>query len=92
VIAAIHRSAPALTKPLRSSSLQAPNPVAAVLASAHRASSWRLFVHLPPGPAAHNHDMAWRSSGATNRDLVENLWKNGLIKHIRVKDAFLEVG
>jgi len=36
--------------------------------------------------------MAWRSSGATNRDLVENLWKNGLIKHIRVKDAFLKVG
>ncbi|TDZ14542.1 Protein-L-isoaspartate(D-aspartate) O-methyltransferase [Colletotrichum orbiculare MAFF 240422] len=35
--------------------------------------------------------MAWRSSGATNRDLVENMWRNGLIKDQRVKDAFLTV-
>ncbi|GKT56150.1 protein-L-isoaspartate O-methyltransferase [Colletotrichum tofieldiae] len=35
--------------------------------------------------------MAWRSSGATNQELVENMWKRGLIKDQRVKDAFLKV-
>ena len=35
--------------------------------------------------------MAWRSSGATNRDLIENLWNNKLIKDARVKEAFLKV-
>ncbi|KAK1495259.1 protein-L-isoaspartate O-methyltransferase [Colletotrichum tamarilloi] len=35
--------------------------------------------------------MAWRSSGATNKDLVENMWRHGLIKDQRVKDAFLKV-
>jgi len=36
--------------------------------------------------------MAWRSSGASNRDLVENLWRNELITEPRVKEAFLKVG
>ncbi|KAK4118659.1 protein-L-isoaspartate O-methyltransferase [Parathielavia appendiculata] len=35
--------------------------------------------------------MAWRSSGASNRDLVENLWRNSLITHPQVKEAFLKV-
>ncbi|KXX81280.1 putative protein-L-isoaspartate O-methyltransferase [Madurella mycetomatis] len=35
--------------------------------------------------------MAWRSSGATNRDLVENLWRNELITNPDVKQAFLKV-
>ncbi|ROT37775.1 protein-L-isoaspartate O-methyltransferase [Sodiomyces alkalinus F11] len=35
--------------------------------------------------------MAWRSSGASNVDLVENLWRNGLITDPRVKEAFLKV-
>ncbi|KAK0648076.1 protein-L-isoaspartate O-methyltransferase [Cercophora newfieldiana] len=35
--------------------------------------------------------MAWRSSGATNRDLIENLWRNDLIKSPSVKAAFLKV-
>ncbi|KAL2128947.1 hypothetical protein VTI74DRAFT_8430 [Chaetomium olivicolor] len=35
--------------------------------------------------------MAWRSSGGSNRDLVENLWRNGLITHPQVKEAFLKV-
>ncbi|GAB1316977.1 Protein-beta-aspartate methyltransferase [Madurella fahalii] len=35
--------------------------------------------------------MAWRSSGATNRDLIENLWRNELITHPDVKEAFLKV-
>ncbi|KAK3302977.1 protein-L-isoaspartate O-methyltransferase [Chaetomium strumarium] len=35
--------------------------------------------------------MAWRSSGATNRDLVENMWLHKLITHPQVKDAFLRV-
>jgi hypothetical protein len=35
--------------------------------------------------------MAWRSHGATNRELIENLWNNKLIKDPRVKEAFLKV-
>ncbi|KAF6808934.1 hypothetical protein CSOJ01_07204 [Colletotrichum sojae] len=35
--------------------------------------------------------MAWRSSGASNKDLVENMWRHGLIKDQRVKEAFLKV-
>ncbi|KAH8903784.1 protein-L-isoaspartate O-methyltransferase [Coniochaeta sp. PMI_546] len=35
--------------------------------------------------------MAWRSSGATNRDLIENLWNNNLIQDARAKEAFLKV-
>ncbi|KAK3618779.1 hypothetical protein LTR56_024444 [Elasticomyces elasticus] len=35
--------------------------------------------------------MAWRSSGATNEALVENLARNGLIKQERVKKAMLGV-
>ncbi|KAK5654246.1 hypothetical protein OQA88_7421 [Cercophora sp. LCS_1] len=35
--------------------------------------------------------MAWRSSGATNTDLIENLWRNNLIKSPLVKSAFLKV-
>lgn len=35
--------------------------------------------------------MAWRSSGASNRDLIENLWRNELITNPEVKAAFLKV-
>lgn len=35
--------------------------------------------------------MAWRSSGASNRDLIENLWRNRLITKPEVKEAFLKV-
>jgi protein-L-isoaspartate(D-aspartate) O-methyltransferase len=35
--------------------------------------------------------MAWRSSGGSNRDLVENMWRNKLITHPEVKEAFLKV-
>ncbi|KAL2751826.1 hypothetical protein ACRALDRAFT_1066314 [Sodiomyces alcalophilus JCM 7366] len=35
--------------------------------------------------------MAWRSSGGSNVDLIENLWRNGLISDPRVKEAFLKV-
>lgn len=35
--------------------------------------------------------MAWRSSGKCNNSLVENLWKNNLIKSEAVKSAFLKV-
>lgn len=34
--------------------------------------------------------MAWRSSGATNRELIENLSRNNLIKSPAVKEAFLK--
>jgi hypothetical protein len=36
-------------------------------------------------------DMAWRSSGATNAALVENMARNGLITSSRVKQAMLRV-
>lgn len=36
-------------------------------------------------------EMAWRSSGATHRELIENLFRNGLIKDQRVKEAMLSV-
>lgn len=35
--------------------------------------------------------MAWRCSGASNRELVENLFQNGLIESPRVKGAMLSV-
>lgn len=35
--------------------------------------------------------MAWRSSGATHRELIENLARNGLIKDQRIKNAMLQV-
>ncbi|KUI63007.1 putative protein-L-isoaspartate O-methyltransferase [Cytospora mali] len=35
--------------------------------------------------------MAWRSHGSTNEELVEQLWRNGLITDERVKGAFLKV-
>ncbi|KAG6038691.1 hypothetical protein E4U41_003858 [Claviceps citrina] len=35
--------------------------------------------------------MAWRCSGLTNAQLVENMWRNGLITDERAKDAFLKV-
>jgi protein-L-isoaspartate(D-aspartate) O-methyltransferase len=35
--------------------------------------------------------MAWRSTGATNAELIENMWKNELIKNASVKEAFLKV-
>ncbi|KAL7620069.1 hypothetical protein AAE478_010618 [Parahypoxylon ruwenzoriense] len=35
--------------------------------------------------------MAWRSSGSSNRELVENLWRHGLITNPLAKAAFLKV-
>lgn len=35
--------------------------------------------------------MAWRSSGSSNEDLVNNLFHNGLIESGRVKEAMLKV-
>ncbi|KAH6682676.1 protein-L-isoaspartate O-methyltransferase [Halenospora varia] len=35
--------------------------------------------------------MAWRSSGHSNAELIENLFKNGLITTERVRDAFKKV-
>lgn len=36
-------------------------------------------------------NMAWQSSGNSNSQLINNLFKNGLIKHDRVKSAMLAV-
>lgn len=35
--------------------------------------------------------MAWYCSGSTNSELVENLFKEGLIKNERVKEAMMKV-
>lgn len=35
--------------------------------------------------------MAWYCSGSTNSELVENLFKEGLIKDERVKEAMMKV-
>lgn len=35
--------------------------------------------------------MAWRSSGTSNEDLIQQLWRNGLITNDKVRDAFLQV-
>lgn len=40
---------------------------------------------------AFNEKMAWRSSGSTHRELIENLYKNGLIKDQRIREAMLQV-
>jgi hypothetical protein len=35
--------------------------------------------------------MAWRSSGSTHRELIENLHRNGFITDERIKQAMLQV-
>ncbi|KAK2594464.1 hypothetical protein QQS21_007810 [Conoideocrella luteorostrata] len=35
--------------------------------------------------------MAWRCSGTTNAQLIENMWRSGLITDTRAKEAFLKV-
>ncbi|EFY97875.2 protein-L-isoaspartate(D-aspartate) O-methyltransferase [Metarhizium robertsii] len=35
--------------------------------------------------------MAWRCSGGSNEQLIENLWRSGLITDPRAKEAFLKV-
>lgn len=35
--------------------------------------------------------MAWRSTGTSNSELVENMARHGLLKDARVKEAFLNV-
>ncbi|OTA65782.1 protein-L-isoaspartate O-methyltransferase [Hypoxylon sp. EC38] len=51
--------------------------------------------HLHPHPVSHSYKplmtMAWRSSGTSNEELVENLWRNKLITDPVVKSAFLKV-
>lgn len=46
----------------------------------------RGLVSLPE-----SQQMAWRSSGTSNAELVENLWRNGLVTDPRAKEAFLKV-
>ena len=45
-----------------------------------------IFYHS----SAFNENMAWRSSGASHRELIENLYRNGLIKDQRIKEAMLQ--
>ncbi|TQV98394.1 hypothetical protein V2A60_007862 [Cordyceps javanica] len=35
--------------------------------------------------------MAWRCSGSTNKELIENMWRHKLISDTRVKEAFIKV-
>ncbi|CAJ2508511.1 Uu.00g135370.m01.CDS01 [Anthostomella pinea] len=61
-----------------------------------------LRAHLRPAPKPRTDlnastpsrtitTMSWRSSGSSNAELVENLWRNKLITQPVVKDAFLRV-
>jgi len=78
----IARSAPVLTSLSRGISI----PRSPALQTPHRR------YHDASGASFFNiAEMAWRSSGATNRDLIENLWRNDLIKDSKVKEAFLKV-
>ncbi|KAK4153439.1 hypothetical protein C8A00DRAFT_43622 [Chaetomidium leptoderma] len=45
------------------------------------------FHSCPALPRRSNISMAWRSSGGSNRDLIENLWRNQLITHPQVDRA-----
>lgn len=51
----------------------------------------RLRRFYPVGRQIKTYTMAWYCSGSTNTELVENLFKVGLIKDERVKDAMLGV-
>jgi hypothetical protein len=51
---------------------------------------YSIFYHSSQ-ITAFNENMAWRSSGGSHRELIENLWKNGLIKDKRIKEAMLSV-
>ena len=78
----IAKSAPVLTSLSRGISI----PRSPALQTPHRR------YHDASGASFFNiAEMAWRSSGATNRDLIENLWRNDLIKDSKVKEAFLKV-
>ncbi|KAI5806338.1 protein-L-isoaspartate O-methyltransferase [Geopyxis carbonaria] len=35
--------------------------------------------------------MSWMCSGSTNAELVSNLWKNGLVKSVKVRDSLIKV-
>lgn len=50
-----------------------------------------LIVYYSSSVRTFEENMAWRSSGATHRELIENLYRNGLIKDQRVKEAMLKV-
>lgn len=41
--------------------------------------------------AAFNSNMAWRSSGVSHQELIENLYRNHLITDPRIKEAMLKV-
>ena len=51
-----------------------------------------LVLFLPSDlKAVVDTNMAWRSSGSNHRELIENLYRNGLIKDQRIKEAMLRV-
>jgi hypothetical protein len=49
-----------------------------------------IFYRSSPLTAFNQH-MAWRSSGSTHEELIENLYRNGLITDQRIKNAMLQV-
>lgn len=50
----------------------------------------KIYRKLPYN-STRPYTMAWYCSGSTNTELVENLFKGGLIKDKRVKEAMLGV-
>lgn len=62
------------------------------VATANLALTSTLHTTCARLPAQHPIiNMAWRSSGGSNTDLIENLWRNKLITHLEAKEAFLKV-
>lgn len=50
-----------------------------------------LYKQFELARLAKSRTMAWYCSGSTNNELIENLFKVGLIKNQRVKEAMLGV-
>jgi hypothetical protein len=50
-----------------------------------------IITYRSSSLTAFNQHMAWRSSGSTHQELIINLYRNGLIKDERIKDAMLKV-
>lgn len=50
-----------------------------------------LLLSYSSSVRAFDGSRAWRSSGSTHKELIENLYSNGLIKDQRIKQVMLQV-
>ena len=59
--------------------------------TALRSTSSSIKQHAAAAAQRPISDMAWRCSGSSNTELIENMFRSGLIKEPVVKQAFLKV-